>query len=194
MVIMLRAGLLAVAVVLVSLMPVASSGAASRGCSAVSPHAARLTIKALKIFDRPIRTGLCGLNYGPIWDPPRVARPGDGMAMVIDGHDVTRIPGYGAHGPFFHLYRMKPGYMAKIKWKGVVRRYRVAARPFHRRQCVSKRLNDNPARLSGELTCEENDKPIRSYGHEVVYFRCCWPQYTRREYLYVRAVLVSPKT
>jgi hypothetical protein len=28
---------------------------------------------------------------------------------------------------------------------------------------------------------------------EVVYFRCCWPRYTRNDYLTVRAVLVRPK-
>jgi len=26
----------------------------------------------------------------------------------------------------------------------------------------------------------------------VVYFRCCWPRYTRNDYLYARAVLVPP--
>ena len=44
-----------------------------------------------------VRSGL-----RPYLEPPRVARPGDGMAMVIDGHDVTPVPGYdthGAHGP-----------------------------------------------------------------------------------------------
>jgi len=192
---MLRTALLTVAAVLVSLMPVASSGAASQSCSAVPPHAARLTIKALKIVNKPIRTGDCALMYGPIWDPPRVARPGDGLAMVIDGHDVTPVPGFdtnGAHGPFFHLWRMKPGQIVKIAWHGVERRYRVVARPFHRRQCKSKRINDLPQRLSGALSCVENDAPIKNNGVESVYLRCCWPQYTRREYLYVHAVLVSP--
>ena len=194
---MVKAGLVTVAVVLLSLMPVASSGAASKGgCAAVPPHVARLTIKALKIFDRPIRTNPCGTAYGPIWDPYHPARPGDGVTMVIDAHDVTPVWGYdtnGAHGPFYHLYRIKPGEIAKIKWHGVWRTYRFDVRPFARRQCLSKRANDNPARLSGELMCVANDKPIKNFSAEVVYFRCCWPRYTRKKFLYERAVLVQPK-
>jgi hypothetical protein len=192
---MLKAGLLVVAVlVAASVTPVTSRGAASKGCSAaVHRNTARLTIKALKIINRPIRTTKCALAYGPIWDPGRMARPGDGLSMVIDGHDVTPVPGYGKHGPFNHLDIIKPGYWAKIKWHGVWRRYRFTTRPFARRQCKSKRVNDSAAHLRGG-TCVENDAPIRQYGHDVVYFRCCWPRYTYREYLYARAVLVSPKT
>jgi hypothetical protein len=195
---MLKTTLLTVVVAVASLVPVASTGAAASGaCSAIPRNAARLTIKALKIIDRPIRANPCGTAYGPIWDPFHPARPGGGESMVIDAHDVTPVPGYdthGAHGPFYHLYRIKPGYMAKIRWNGVVRRYRFVTYPYARRQCLSKRVNDLPARLSGELMCIENDQPIRNYGHEVVYFRCCWPRYTRREFLYERAVLVEPKT
>ena len=90
-------------------------------------HAARLTIDALKIFDRPIRTyGTtgCGLAYGPVWDPFYPSRPGQGETMVIDAHDVTPVWGYdthGAHGPFYHLIRIKPGDIAKIRWNGVWR-------------------------------------------------------------------------
>ena len=35
-----------------------------------------------------------------------------------------------------------------------------------------------------------NNRPIKNWRGEVVYFRCCWPRYTRHEYLYERAVLV----
>lgn len=117
--------------------------------------------------------------------------------MVIDAHDVTPVWGYdthGQHGPFYHLNRIKPGYIAKIKWHGVWRTYRFVTRPYARRQCLSKRLNDNPARLAGNISCVANDKPIRHYRFEVVYFRCCWPRYTREEFLYARAVLVEPPT
>jgi hypothetical protein len=194
---MLKAALLVVVVVAVSLVPVTSSGAAGQSCSAVPRHAARLTIKALKIFNRPIRTNPCGTASGPIWDPFHPARPGDGESMVIDAHDVTPVKGYdthGQHGPFYHLYRIKPGYTAKIKWHGVVSHYRFVKYPFAARQCLSKRVNDLPARLAGELMCVENDKPIKSFRTEVVYFRCCWPRYTRKDFLYVRAVLVKPKS
>lgn len=194
---MLKATLVTVAVVVASLLPVGSTRAAGTPCSAIPRHAARLTIKALKIVDRPIRSNPCGTAYGPIWDPFHPARPGDGASMVIDAHDVTPVPGYdthGKHGPFYHLYTIKPGYMAKISWNGVVRSYRFVTYPYARRQCLSKHVNDKPARLDGEIMCIENDKPIRNYGHEVVYFRCCWPRYTRRQFLYERAVLVTPKT
>src|SRR5947209_3716442 len=183
---MLKATLLTVVVVVAALLPVSSTGAAGTPCSAVPRNAARLTIKALKIVDRPIRSNPCGTAAGPIWDPSHPARPGDGETMVIDAHDVTPVPGYdthGAHGPFYHLYRIKPGYMAKIRWHGVVRHYRFVTHPFARRQCLSKRVNDKPARLDGELMCIGNDKPIKSFAVETIYFRCCWPRYTRREFL-----------
>ena len=174
-----------------------STRAAGTPCSGIPRHAARLTIKALKIVDRPIRSNPCGTAYGPIWDPFHPARPGDGESMVIDAHDVTPVPGYDTHGkhcPFYHRYAIKPGYTAKISWNGVVRSYRFVTYPYARRQCLSKRVNDKPARLDGEFMCIENDKPIRNYGREVVYFRCCWPRYPRRQFLYERAVLVTPKT
>ena len=132
----MKAALLIVAAALASLTLVTSSGAARPACSAVRPDVARLTIKALKIFDRPIRgygsTG-CGLAYGPVWDPFHPERPGGGETMVIDAHDVTPVWGYdthGQHGPFYHLNRIKPGYMMKIKWHGVWRQYRFVAYPF----------------------------------------------------------------
>jgi hypothetical protein len=197
---MRKAALLAIAAGLVSLLPAAPSGAVTRSCAVPPPNAARLTIKALKIVNRPIRgygKDGCGLAYGAVWDPFRPARPGSGETMVIDAHDVTPVPGYdthGAHGPFYHLIRIQPGYMAKIKWNGVVRRYRFVGHPFARRQCLSKRVNDKPERLDGQLMCVANDTPIKNYDTEVVYFRCCWPRYTREKFLYVRAVLVQPTT
>jgi hypothetical protein len=99
-----------------------------------------------------------------------------GLTMVIDAHDVTPVPGYGSHGPFYHLYLIKPGYLAKIKWNGVWRTYRFVSSP-----------RPYPQRPPSVV-----DKPIKSFGAEVVYFRCCWPRYTRDDYLTVRAVLVKP--
>jgi len=100
-----------------------------------------------------------------------------GLTMVIDAHNVTPVPGYGAHGPFYRLYLIKPGYLAKIKWNGVWRTYGFVTRP-----------RAYPQRPKSEV-----DKPIKNFGVEVVYFRCCWPRYTRNDYLTVRAVLVTPK-
>ena len=172
---------LIVAVGLASMVLATPSGIAGRGCagSSASGHTARLTIKALHILDKPIRTRACDLAYGPIWDLAYKTRPGMGLTMVIDAHDVTPVPGYGAHGPFYRLYTIKPGYLAKIKWHGVWRTYRFVTRPF-----AAPQLRENGA---------VNNKPIKAWRGEVVYFRCCWPRYTRHDYLYERAVLVHPK-
>lgn len=133
----------------------------------------------------------CYLARGPIWDPAHPARPGDGEAMVIDGHDVTPVPGYGPHGPFYRLYMLRRGELATITWKGVKYIYRFTGKPFARRQCLSKYVNDLPARLDGELMCVANDKPIRSSNVETLYIRCCWPRYTRGKFLYQRATLIQ---
>lgn len=143
-------------------------------------HPALLTIKALHIVNQPIRTRCGDLARGPIWDLGWAARPGDGLTMVIDAHDVTPVPGYGPHGPFYRLYTLKPGELARIEWNGVWRTYKFVTRPFAK-----------PQRLRNGRV---NDKPIRDWRGEVVYFRCCWPRYTRNDYLYERAVLVKPGT
>ncbi|HEY2175550.1 MAG TPA: hypothetical protein VGH85_17215 [Mycobacteriales bacterium] len=175
----MKAVLLTVAVGLASMVMATPSGIASHGCRArpVSQHTARLTIKFLHIVDKPIHTRACDLAYGPIWDVGYATRAGMGLTMVIDAHDVTPVPGYGAHGPFYRLYLIKPGYLAKIKWNGVWRTYRFVSSP-----------RPYPQRPKSEV-----DKPIKNFGVEVVYFRCCWPRYTRNAYLTVRAVLVKPK-
>jgi hypothetical protein len=184
----MKALLLAVALGLASMalatMALSANGIESQECPKKEPpearHPALLTIRALQMFNQPIRTQCADLARGPIWDLGRPGRPGDGIAMVIDAHDVTPVPGYGAHGPFYRLYTIKPGDLAKIKWKGVWRTYRFVTRPFAKIQ----RLSDGRV----------NNKPInKDWLGEVVYFRCCWPRYTRNDYLYERAVLVKPK-
>jgi hypothetical protein len=160
-----------------------SNGVESNDCPKQEPrrtgHPALLTIRALHIFNKPIRTQCPDLARGPIWDLAWPGRPGDGLTMVIDAHDVTPVPGYGAHGPFYRLYTIKPGYLAKIKWAGVWRTYRFVTYPFARPQLLA----------NGSV----NDRPIKGGHGEEVYFRCCWPRYTRDDYLYERAVLVRPK-
>jgi len=153
----------------------------SNGCPKQEPprtgHPALLTIKALGIYNKPIRKQCPDLARGPIWDLGYAARPGNGLTMVIDAHDVTPVPGYGAHGPFYRLYTIKPGDMVKITWQGVTRTYRFVTHPFAEPQLLE----------NGHV----NNRPIKNWRGEVVYFRCCWPRYTRNEYLYERAVLVS---
>src|SRR5438093_13362813 len=91
--------LLAVVPLLAASVLSAHSGiaAAQGGCSERGP--ALMSIPALHWFGKQIRWGTRGLEKGPIWDPAYLTRPGDGETMVIDGHDVTPVPGYsGGHG------------------------------------------------------------------------------------------------
>jgi hypothetical protein len=181
-----KAALLFVALVLASMAPpstaLGANGLNGKECPRKEPVEARnpalLTIRALHMVNQPVRTRCGDLARGPIWDLGWPARPGDGLTMVIDAHDVTPVPGYGAHGPFYRLYTIKPGDVARIKWKGVTRTYRFVTRPFAKPQIFK--------------TGRVNNKPVRNWSGEVVYFRCCWPRYTRNDYLYARAVLVKP--
>jgi hypothetical protein len=168
-----------VAVGLAAMVLATPSSIASGGCAkrAVSRHTARLTIKRLHIVNKPIRTRACDLAYGPIWDLAYKTRPGMGLTMVIDAHDVTPVPGYGAHGPFYNLYLIRPGNRVRIKWNGVWRTYKFVTKPRPYPQWPQSKVN----------------KPIKSFRVETIYFRCCWPRYTRNDYLTVRAVLVKPK-
>ena len=150
-----------------------------------------MTIRFLRIQNRPIGVSECYLAKGPIWDPWRAARPGYGMSIVIDGHNVTPVAGYGAHGPFYRLHLMKPGYLATITWKHVKYTYRVATKPFSARQCRSKRINYSPARLAGGRRCVAYDKPVKHWAVETLYLRCGWGKYNREKYLYVRARLIK---
>ena len=169
-----------------------TSRAAAQGC-AYGPRPARMTIRVLHMVNQPVGRSQCGLAKGPIWDPFHPARPGDGETMLIDGHDVTPVPGYGAHGPFYRLYLLKPRDLATIRWNGVVYTYRFVTKPFAERQCLSKRVNYLPARLAGNLLCVGNDRPVKSWRVESLYIRCCWPRYTREKFLYERAVLIKTR-
>lgn len=169
-----------------------TTNAAARGC-AYGPRPARMTVRVLHMYDQPVGRRDCALAKGPIWDPAHPARPGDGETMLIDAHDVTPVPGYGAHGPFYRLYLVRPGDLATITWKGVRYTYRFVTKPFAKRQCLSKRVNNLPARLAGKLMCIGNDKPVKSWRVESLYLRCCWPRYTRQKFLYERAVLIKTR-
>jgi hypothetical protein len=143
------------------------------------------------MYNQRIGWKACDLAKGVIWDLSHPARPGGGETMVIDGHDVTPVPGYGAHGPFYRLYLIRPGDLATITWKGVRYTYRFVTKPWAERQCLNKRVNYLPARLAGILMCIGNDKPIKNnWRVESFYIRCCWPRYTREKFLYERAVLI----
>src|SRR6476659_220195 len=111
----MKRALLTVAVGLVWVVLATPSGVAGQSCPKRpgSTRPALLTIKALHMVNQPIRTRVCDLAYGPIWDGGFTARPGQGLTMVIDAHDVTPIPGY----------------VAKIRWQGVWRTYRFVGSP-----------------------------------------------------------------
>src|SRR5262249_32746425 len=158
----MKAVLLTVAAGLASMLLATPTGIAGRGCleSPVTRHTARLTIKFLHIVDKPIRTKACDLARGPIWDAAYATRPGMGLTMVIDAHDVTPVPGYGAHGPFYRLYLIKAGYLAKIKWNGVWRTYRFVSSP----------------RPHPQWPQSEVHKRIKNYEVETVYIRVVWPR------------------
>lgn len=199
--------MLAVAVLSLTAALTANSGIAAT--SKVKSHRgpARLTIGVLHMYNQvvygqPIKSKVDHLTMGPIWDTwndldpytgsYKPVRPGSGKTLVIDGHDVTPVPGYGAHGPFYRLYLIKPGDLATIRWMGVKYTYRFVTHPFARRQCASKRANDSAAHLNGTLICAPFNRPIYHWHWKAqnLYIRCCWPRGTRHDYLYARAVLI----
>jgi hypothetical protein len=169
-----------------------SSGiAAAQSCTDRSRDTALLTIKILRMWSQPIRWRSCDLARGPIWDPEYHERPGQGKSMVIDAHDVTPVPGYGAHGPFYRLHLIKPGDLATIRWQGVTRTYRFVTKPFAEWQCRSKSASIDPRRYTHKLICFPNNTPIKDWSVEGFYIRCCWPRYTDYKFLYERAVLIK---
>ena len=150
------------------------------------------------MVDQPVANELTTVDKlatGPVWDPYYPARPGRGKTMVIDAHDVTPVPCYGAHGPFYHLNSIKPGNLATISYHGVLRTYRFVTFPFAARQCASKKINDSAAHLVEDIAiCAPYNKPLnKKWRIETLYVRCCWPRYTRRDYLYERAVLIKTR-
>ena len=132
--------------------------------SASSP--ARLTIPKLGIFNKPVGNGGAMLAYGPIWHPEVPSRPGEGKPMVIAGHDVTPVPGYGSHGPFYNLVDLHKGDLVEIRWHGKLFRYRVTGKAWH----------------------PENDyQVVVDRGVESVWFYSCWPRYTHNGRTWVEA-------
>jgi hypothetical protein len=180
-----------VAVLALIALATPSGIAAAKSCRARSQDTALLTIKTLRMWSQPIRWRGCDLARGPIWDPYYPERPGQGETMVIDAHDVTPVPGYGAHGPFYRLPLIKPGDLATIRWQGVTRTYRFVTKPFAKWQCDSKRASIDPRRYTHQLICAPNNRPIKDWAVEGFYIRCCWPRHTDYKFLYERAVLIK---
>jgi sortase (surface protein transpeptidase) len=153
------------------LLAVALAGLAFTVPASGSSEPALLTIRALGIFNKPIGNGDAMLSYGPIWDPSVASRPGEGRPMVIAGHDVTPVPGYGSHGPFYNLVNLKKGYLVEIRWHGVLRKYRLVSNPVW-----------HP---------ESDEEVVLDKDVEAVWLYSCWPRYTHSGRKWVEAVLVS---
>jgi hypothetical protein len=176
-------------------LPAHGSITAAPACAAGQLHPALMTVKRLHMRAQPIGYGGHDLARGPIWDPDFNARPGQGRSMVIRGHDVTHVPGYGKHGPFYRLPSMHRGDLATIRRCGVLYTYKYV-RNFTHWQCSTKSASIDPRRYlkgPGELLCFTNNTPIKQHGVETLYFRCCWPRYTMNKFFYVRLALVSAK-
>jgi hypothetical protein len=164
--------------------------AAAPSCTAGKPHPAVMSAKRLHMWNQPIGYGGGDLKNGPIWDEDYPTRPGQGETMVIRGHDVTPVPGYGKHGPFYRLPLMKSGDLVTITRCGVAYTYRFV-RSFTHWQCATKKVSMDPRRYTGELECFLNDAPIKQWRGEELYLRCCWPRHTDYKFFYVRLVLVK---
>ena len=180
-----------VAVLALTALATPSGIAATPSCTDGTQHPALLTIRVLRMYDQPIGWRVRGLAKGPIWDPDYQERPGQGRSMLIFAHDVTPVPGYGVHGPFYRLHLIEPGDLATIRRCGVTRTYRFVTYPFAKRQCQSKKANFDRRRYTGELDCFLNNKPVKQWRGEVLYLRTCWPRHTMNEFLYERAVLIK---
>ena len=170
-----------------------SGTAATPSCTPGVKHPAVMTSARLHMWAQPIGYGDGALAKGPIWDPFSPARPGEGKTMVIYGHDVTPVPGYGNHGPFYRLHLMKRGDVVTITRCGVAYSYRFVrkATPW---QCSTKRASKDWHRYlkgNGALICAPNDKSIKNWGIETLYLRCCWPRHTMWQYMTIRLVLVK---
>lgn len=91
--------------------------------------------------------------------------------MVIAGHDVTPVPGYGSHGPFYGLTDLKKGYLLEIRWHGSLYIYRFVRDPVYH---------------------PENDyEVVTDRGVESVWIYSCWPRYTHIGRKWEEAVLVA---
>jgi hypothetical protein len=164
--------------------------AAAPSCTPNEPHQALLTVKRLNMWKQPIGVGYAARSKGPIWDPDFSARPGEGRSSVIQAHDVTPVPGYGKHGPFYRLPLMRLGDLATITRCGVRYTYSFV-RSFTAWQCPTKAESLNPGRYNGSAFCFFNDRPVKQWRGEELYFRCCWPRHTDYRFYYVRLALIS---
>lgn len=137
-----------------------------------TPAGATLTIPKLGIYNVLIRYATTEnqeqwLALGPIWWPGVTGRPGQGHVTAIAGHDVTHVPGFGGHGPFHYLNKLRRGDLIEIHWQGKLFRYRV----------------------TGSRYLPQNDLyAIEDKGHDALALSTCWPPYQSAHRLYVWAL------
>lgn len=163
---------------------------ATPNCAPGRLHPAVMTAARLHMWNQPIGYSGGYLSKGPIWDPDFNARPGQGQPVVIRGHDVTPVPGYDGHGPFYRLHLMRRGDLVTIRRCGLDYTYRFV-RKFAEWQCDSKNVSKDPRRYTGQLECFDNNAPIKQRRWEELYLRCCWPRYTDYKFFYVRLALIK---
>jgi sortase (surface protein transpeptidase) len=137
----------------------------------------RLTIPKLGIWNMPIYQPQ-QMDSGPFWDSADsekyAYRPDDvGKPVVIGGHDVTPVRGYGAHGPFYNLVNLDVGDLIMVRWKGALHKYRVV-RPHNLMAYAAS--------------------PVVDDGRSTLWLYCCWPRYTAKGHQWVEAVEVSPRS
>jgi sortase (surface protein transpeptidase) len=132
-----------------------------------SEQSALLTIRALGFSDMPIFSGETSTGYGPFWHFTKGARPGQGKVMVMGGHDVTAVPGYGKHGPFYNLVTIKKGYLVVVHWHGKTYTYKFVSKP--------------------KWHPESDHYVVVDRGIEAIWIYSCWPRYTHDGRLWVEA-------
>jgi sortase (surface protein transpeptidase) len=131
---------------------------------------ALLTIPALGIFNKPIGNGDAMLKSGPTWDPYVPARPTRNNFVVIAGHDVTPVPGYGGHGPFYNLVELKKGYLVEVRWRTRLYVYRLVRDSWY---------------------MPEREVPSAVVGVGLVWLYSCYPRHTHNGRTWAEGVLVS---
>jgi sortase (surface protein transpeptidase) len=103
-------------------VPVAGS-AAGPSPGQRSPEQARILIPAIAVY----ATVGTDLMRGPAWWP-QSTRPDRHGVVAIAAHDVTPVPGFGWHGPFRFIYRLRPGNRITLVWHRVRYEYVMTGR------------------------------------------------------------------
>jgi len=116
-----------------------------------------LTIPALGIRT-VVREGVgeSVLAHGPGFYPGS-GRPGCACTIAIAGHRVTPVPGFGGHGPFRFLDRLRRGARIFLRVAGRTTAYSVTG---------------------SEVIAPTDAAPLQDVGHERLVLTTCTPPFT----------------